>query len=115
VSLPLETMSTVAAILARTAGGRKRLLVTIRPRPRRSFGNRVGLTPDAQDVGVGDLRGAGFQPEGDGRGRACHQRRRDAGLSAVVAIARAFINLADIAHTLADEIEPIHSPTSPHA
>lgn len=36
VSVPPETMSTVAAILARTAGGRNRLLVTIRPRPKRS-------------------------------------------------------------------------------
>jgi hypothetical protein len=31
---------------------------------------------------------------------------------ALSAIARAFINLAEIAHALADEIDSIHSPTS---
>jgi hypothetical protein len=33
---------------------------------------------------------------------------------ALSAIARAFTNLADIAHTLADEIQPIDTQTSPH-
>lgn len=38
------------------------------------LGDRVGLALDAQDVGVGDLGGAGFQPERDRHGRGLRWR-----------------------------------------
>jgi hypothetical protein len=79
-SLPPEMMSTVAAILASTAGGRSRLLVTITPRRSRSvwaasaassvhasraapLTDGVRLAPDPEDVVVAEVHLARLDAE----------------------------------------------------